>query len=78
MQINIRFRLTSWNFIGRADIIKCIQNSFEKDNGMLSYVVLSFNSPTERANFMKMFGYGFEERYIDGKEFMDRIEFGAE
>ena len=37
------------------------QNSFEKDNGMLSYVVLSFNSPTERANFMKMFGYGFEE-----------------
>ena len=54
------------------------QNSFEKDNGMLSYVVLSFNSPTERANFMKMFGYGFEERYIDGKEFMDRIEFGVE
>lgn len=53
------------------------QNSFEKDNGMLSYVVLSFNSPTERANFMKMFGYGFEERYIDGKEFMDRIEFGG-
>ena len=49
------------------------QNSFEKDNGMLSYVVLSFNSPTERANFMKMFGYGFEERYIDGKEFMDRM-----
>lgn len=32
----------------------------------------------ERANFMKMFGYGFEERYIDGKEFMDRIEFGVE
>ena len=54
------------------------QNSFEKDKGMLSYVVLSFNSPTERANFMKMFGYGFEERYIDGKEFMDRIEFGVE
>ena len=54
------------------------QNSFEKDNGMLSYVVLSFNSPTERVNFMKMFGYGFEERYIDGKEFMDRIEFGVE
>ena len=54
------------------------QNSFEKDNGMLSYVVLSFNSPSERANFMKMFGYGFEVRYIDGKEFMDRIEFGVE
>ncbi len=54
------------------------QNSFEKDNGMLSYVVLSFNSPTERANFMETFGYGFEERYIDGKEFMDRIEFGVE
>lgn len=54
------------------------QNSFEKDNGMLSYVVLSFNSPTERANFMEMFGYGFDERYIDGNEFMNRIEFGVE
>ncbi len=54
------------------------QNSFEKDNGMLSYVVLSFKSPTERANFMEMFGYEFDERYIDGKEFMDRVEFGIE
>lgn len=54
------------------------QNNFEKDNGMLSYVVLSFSSPTERANFMEMFGYGFDERYIDGKEFMDRVEFGIE
>ena len=44
----------------------------------LSYVVLSFNSPTERANFMEMFGYGFDERYIDGNEFMNRIEFGVE
>lgn len=54
------------------------QNSFEKDNGMLSYVVLSFKSPMERANFMEMFGYEFDERYIDGKEFMDRVEFGIE
>lgn len=54
------------------------QNSFEKDNGMLSYVVLSFNSPTERANFMEAFGYSFEDRYIDGNEFMNRIEFGIE
>lgn len=54
------------------------QNSFEKDNGMLSYVVLSFNSPTERANFMETFGYGFDERYIDGNEFMNRVEFGVD
>lgn len=54
------------------------QNSFEKDNGMLSYVVLSFNSPTERANFMEAFGYGFEERYIDGEDFMNRVEFGVD
>lgn len=54
------------------------QNSFQKDNGMLSYVVLSFNNPTERANFMEAFGYGFDERYIDGKDFMDRVEFGIE
>lgn len=54
------------------------QNSFEKDNGMLSYVVLSFNTPTERANFMEVFGYSFDERYIDGNEFMNRVEFGVE
>ncbi len=54
------------------------QNSFEKDNGMLSYVVLSFKSPTERANFMETFGYSFDERYIDGNEFMNRVEFGIE
>lgn len=54
------------------------QNSFEKDNGMLSYVVLSFNTPTERANFMEAFGYGFDERYIDGNDFMNRVEFGIE
>lgn len=54
------------------------QNNADKDNGMLSYVVLSFNSPTERANFMNSFGYGFKERYIDGNEFMNRVEFGVE
>lgn len=54
------------------------QNSLEKDNGMLSYVVLSFNTPTERANFMEAFGYGFDERYIDGNDFMNRVEFGIE
>ena len=45
---------------------------------MLSYVVLSFNTPTERANFMEVFGYSFDERYIDGNEFMNRVEFGVE
>lgn len=54
------------------------QNDMEKDNGMLSYVVLSFNTPTERANFMETFGYGFDERYIDGNDFMNRVEFGIE
>lgn len=54
------------------------QNSLEKDNGMLSYVVLSFNSPAERANFMEAFGYGFEDRYIDGSDFMNRVEFGVD
>lgn len=54
------------------------QNSFEKDNGMLSYVVLSFKTPTERVNFMEAFGYGFDDRYIDGNDFMNRVEFGIE
>ena len=54
------------------------QNDTEKDNGMLSYVVLSFDTPSEREAFMNMFGYSFDERYINGKEFMNRVEFGVE
>lgn len=70
------------NQIARHNEVKKIkdridsQNSFERDNGVLSYVVLSFKTPTERENFMKMFGYDFHERYIDGNEFMNRVEFG--
>lgn len=52
------------------------QNNVEKDNGALSYVVLSFKSPSARANFMETYGYNFEDRYIDGEEFMNRVEFG--
>lgn len=54
------------------------QNSFDKDNGMLSYVVLSFNTPMERADFMETFGYSFEDRYINGSDFMNRVEFGVD
>lgn len=52
------------------------QNDINKDNGMLSYVVLSFKSPTERLDFMEMFGYNLDDTYIDGKEFFERVEFG--
>lgn len=54
------------------------QNDIEKDGGMLSYVVLSFKSPMERANFMSNYGYAVGDRYIDGTEFMNRVEFGFE
>ena len=52
------------------------QNDIDKDNGALSYVVLSFKTPTARSNFMSAYGYKFEDRYIDGEEFMNRVEFG--
>lgn len=54
------------------------KSDINNDNGSLSYVVLSFKTPSERANFMESFGYGFDDRYIDGAEFMQRVEFGIE
>lgn len=46
------------------------------DNGMLSYIVLSFENEQEKLHFLQMMGYSPDDRYINGKEFSDRIEFG--
>lgn len=54
------------------------QNDSDKDNGSLSYVVISFNTPSEREDCMSLLGYGPEDRYIDGGEFAHRLEFGVE
>lgn len=46
------------------------------DGGMLSYVVLSFPTPDARVRFMQTFGYGEDDKYVDGEEFARKIEFG--
>ena len=54
------------------------QNDIEKDNGALSYVVLSFRSPSETDSFLDMFGYPFGTKYIQGSDFLRKLEFGPE
>lgn len=54
------------------------QNDVSKDGGLLSYVTLSFKSPSETDGFLAMFGYPPGTKYIDGAEFMNRVEFGEE
>jgi hypothetical protein len=52
------------------------QNSADKDGGLLSYVTISFKSPTERKVFLDMFNYPLDTRYINGEEFIGKLEFG--
>ena len=54
------------------------QNDINNDNGALSYVVISFNSPIEKFNFMESFGYAPTESVIDGEDFNNRLEFGVD
>ena len=75
---------TPENQIARHNEIKKIkdringQNDVENDNGALSYVIVSFRSPSEKEDFMNAFGYNADERVIDGVEFWNRLEFGEE
>lgn len=52
------------------------QNDVNKDGGALSYVVISFTTPSQKANFMELFGYNPEDKYINGEEFQRKLEFG--
>ncbi len=54
------------------------QNDTEKDGGMLSYVVISFRTPSEKARFMETYGYDPMAKYISGEEFQNKLEFGDE
>jgi hypothetical protein len=54
------------------------QNDLNKDGGMLSYVIVSFSSPAAKANFMADYGYNPADKYINGEDFVNRLEFGAE
>lgn len=52
------------------------QNDIDKDGGMLSYVVISFENPMECDSFLEQFGYPSGQKYINGKEFLRKLEFG--
>lgn len=52
------------------------QNDINKDGGMLSYVVISFKTPTEKASFMEDYGFDPLAKYINGSEFREKLEFG--
>lgn len=54
------------------------QNDIDKDGGVLSYAIISFQSPSECASFLEQFGYPAGTKYINGKEFLHKLEFGDE
>ena len=73
---------TKENQIARHNEIQKIKDriannaSSTDDNAALSYVVLSFDSPSETEIFLQQFGYPVETKVIDGLEFLNRLEFG--
>lgn len=54
------------------------QNDVNKDGGMLSYVVISFKTPSEKVAFMQDYGFEPAAKYINGEEFVRKLEFGDE
>lgn len=52
------------------------QNDVNKDGGMLSYVVISFKTPSEKVRFMEDYGFDPMAKYINGEEFVNKLEFG--
>ncbi|ROS81790.1 hypothetical protein EEL34_14695 [Muribaculaceae bacterium Isolate-039 (Harlan)] len=52
------------------------QNDVNKDGGMLSYVVISFKTPSEKVRFMENYGFDPMAKYINGEEFVNKLEFG--
>ncbi len=52
------------------------QNDVNKDGGMLSYVVISFKTPCEKVRFMEDYGFDPMAKYINGEEFVNKLEFG--
>jgi hypothetical protein len=52
------------------------QNDVNKDGGMLSYVVISFKTPSEKVRFMEDYSFDPMAKYINGEEFVNKLEFG--
>lgn len=54
------------------------KSDFNNDGGMLSYVVISFSSPTAKMNFLQDYGYPYDQTYIEAQDFQNRLEFGID
>ena len=52
------------------------QNDVDKDGGMLSYVAISFKTPSEKVRFLEEYGFDPMAKYISGEEFQRKLEFG--
>ena len=52
------------------------QNDVDKDGGMLSYVFISFKTPSEKVLFMEEYGFDPMAKYVNGEEFQHKWEFG--
>ena len=52
------------------------QNDVDKDGGVLSYVVISFKTPSEKVRFMEEYGFDPMAKYVNGEEFQRKLEFG--
>lgn len=60
-----------------AKIKERIKNKADGDDGgVLSYIVLSFDNQQEKEHLLELMGYSPGTQYINGKEFLDAIEFG--
>lgn len=76
------YKDTAENQIARHNEVRKIKDRIANnatsadDKAVLSYVVLSFGSPSETENFLMQFGYPVEAKVIDGEEFLERLEFG--
>lgn len=53
---------------------RIIEERYGRDKGALSYVTLMFNNAEEARTFSFKFGYDASEQFLDGNEFMDKVE----
>lgn len=53
------------------------QNDINKDGGLMSYITISFQSPSECDSCLDLLGLPFGTKYIRGKDFLHYLEFGT-
>lgn len=57
------------------DIKKETKEKVDKDNNaLMSYIMLNFKTMDARLDFLEQYGFDMSTTYIDGEEFMEKIE----